>query len=191
MSDKIYKVKNRSASVVGYVIPEAGIRRSFTPGEIKNISDKELEQLMFQPGGPNLLQTFLQVQSTEALQEMGLRVEPEYHMSEADVIELIKNGSLDAFKDALDFAPRGVVDLIKRLSVSVPLTDLSKRKALKEQTGFDVDAAIRHNEEDKEDEGTILKQTTRRVAPAEETAPAGRRTTPKYNVVNKSEANAE
>jgi hypothetical protein len=82
-------------------------------------------------------------------------------MSEQDIAKLLTTGSLDAFLDALDFAPTGVIDLIKKLSVSIPLTDMSKRKALKEKTGFDVDAALRHIEEEKEDEGsnTILKQT--------------------------------
>jgi hypothetical protein len=48
-------------------------------------------------------------------------------MSEADVKELILNGSLDAWKDALDFAPAGVIDLIKDFSVKLPLTDYNKR----------------------------------------------------------------
>jgi hypothetical protein len=65
---------------------------------------------------------------------------------------------------------------------------MAKRKALKEKTGFDVDAALRHIEEEKEDENrnTILKQpaTERRV---KEEVPAGRRTSaPKYNIINKA-----
>ena len=90
------------------------------------------------------------------------------------------------FLDALDFAPVGVIDLIKSLSVTVPLYDMQKRAALKQKTGFDVDAAIKHDMEDKEDEQeTILKQgTERRVKKEEEIPPAGRRTTgSKYNVV--------
>ena len=35
--EKSYLVKNRSASVVVYVIPEEGIRREFMPGESKRI----------------------------------------------------------------------------------------------------------------------------------------------------------
>jgi hypothetical protein len=60
MTDMI-KVKNRGASVVVYRIPEAGIRRSFAPGETKAVSAKELEQLTYQPGGMTLLTSFLQV----------------------------------------------------------------------------------------------------------------------------------
>ena len=191
MTDMI-SVKNRGASVVVYRIPEAGIRRSFAPGETKLISLKELEQLTYQPGGMAILTAFLQVQDEATLTSMGARVEPEYHMSEKDIANLIMNGSIDAFLDALDFAPIAVIDLIKKLSVSLPLLDMSKRKALKEKTGFDVEAAIKHVEEEKEDEGgnTILKQapSERRV---KEEAPAGRRTTPTYNVVKKAETSAE
>jgi hypothetical protein len=32
-------------------------------------------------------------------------VEPEYNMSEQDVIEALKNATLDEFLDILDFAP--------------------------------------------------------------------------------------
>lgn len=189
MADMI-NVKNRGASIVVYRIPEAGIRRSFAPGETKQISAQELDQLTYQPGGMTILTRFLQVQDEATLNRMGARVEPEYHMSEQDIANLLINGSLDAFLDALDFAPTGVIDLIKKLSVSIPLVDIQKRRALKEKTGFDVDAAIRHIEEDKEDEGgnTTLKQTVteRRV---KEEAPAGRRTTaPKYNVVKQDKA---
>ena len=38
-------VKNRGASHVSYRIPEDGIRRSFAPGETKEISYKELEKV--------------------------------------------------------------------------------------------------------------------------------------------------
>lgn len=182
----MYRVKNRGASTVVYKIADKGIRREFKPGQVLPISSEELEELTFQPGGTMILSQFLQILDLEGIQAAGIRTEPEYHMSEADVAKLITSGSLDAFLDALDFAPIGVIDLIKKLSISIPLVDIPKRKALKEKTGFDVEAALRHNEEDKEDDQkTILKQSNgeRRVKP--DAAPAGRRTTPKYNIVTK------
>lgn len=182
----MYRVKNRGASTVVYKIADKGIRREFKPGQVLPISSEELEELTFQPGGTMILSQFLQILDLEGIQAAGIKPEPEYHMSEADVAKLITSGSLDAFLDALDFAPIGVIDLIKKLSISIPLVDIPKRKALKEKTGFDVEAALRHNEEDKEDDQkTILKQSNgeRRVKP--DAAPAGRRTTPKYNIVTK------
>ena len=38
-----YNVKNRSAGVAVYRIPELGVRRTFQSGEVKKISAEELE----------------------------------------------------------------------------------------------------------------------------------------------------
>ena len=182
-------VKNVGAAHVTYKVPDLGVRRSFAPGESKVVTYEELEKLTYRPGGMAIITNYLQIQDASFLNNIGAKVEPEYHMSEADVARLITSGSIDSFLDALDFAPKGVIELIKKLSVQIPMVDMNKRKALKAKTGFDVEAALKHIEEEKEDNGqnTILKQTTteRRVQP--EAAPAGRRTAaPKYNVINKT-----
>jgi hypothetical protein len=186
---RIYTVKNRSASRVVYKIPEDNIRREFNPGEVKRISYEELEKLSFQAGGRELMTNFLQIQSAEAVQELNIHTEPEYNMNEEQIIDLIKTGSLDAFLDCLDFAPVGVIDLLKKFSVSVPLTDYDKRQALKEKTGFDVDTAIKHIAAEKAEDsnnGSIAATTTRRVQPEPEQT--GRRTAvTNYNVVKKGE----
>ena len=74
--------------------------------------------------------------------------------------------------------------MIKSLSVSVPLGDYNKRRALTEQTGFDVDAAIQHMEEEREEKEFPEATPQRRVKPSDNTT-TGRRTTAKYNVVSK------
>ncbi len=180
--NKKYLVKNRSASAVVYRIPEAGIRRSWTPGEQKKISFSELEQLTYQPGGRELLYNFLQIEEEEITDDLGVMRVPEYDMSEQQIADLILNGSLDAFLDALDYAPIGVLDLIKKYSVSLPITDMEKRTALKEKTGFDVDKAIENAKADKEPETAKPAETKAVNTPA---APTGRRTTTNYKVVNK------
>ena len=180
------RVKNRGASTVVYRIPDKGIRREFKPGQIMAISAEELEELTFQPGGTVILSQFLQILDMEGINATRIKTEPEYHMSEADVANLIRTGSLDAFLDALDFAPIGVIDLIKKMSVDIPLVDIPKRKALKEKTGFDVEAALKHNEESKEEtQNTILKQSNGERRVKTEEVPAGRRTAPKYNIITK------
>jgi hypothetical protein len=45
--NKNYQIKNRSASMVVYKIPDLGIRREFAPGEIKKIKFNELEALSY------------------------------------------------------------------------------------------------------------------------------------------------
>ena len=189
MSD-ICNVKNRSGSHVVYSIPEIGVRRSFAPGEVKKITFEELEKLTYQAGGMEILSRFLQIQDDKVISSFGMRVEPEYHMNEQQVAQLIAHGSLDEFLDALDFAPDGVIDLIKRMSISLPLTDYNKMKALKDKTGLDVEAALKNIRAEKEDEATIDDSTPqRRVKPAD--VPEGRRTAPKYNVVSKEETVSE
>ena len=191
----MYNVKNRSAGVATYKIPEMGVRRTFSPGEVKQISAEELEKLTYRPGGMALLANFLQIMEPEAIAKVGLNPQPEYFMSEQDIAKMMTTGSLDEFLDCLDFAPPGVIDLVKKVSVSLPLGDINKRKALKEKTGFDCDAALKHVMEEKETEGenTILKTGERRVKKDEQPAAPERRTAPKYNVVSsdKKETSAE
>lgn len=183
-------VKNRSASRVIYRIPEDNVRREFAPGETKRIPFKELEQLSFQSGGRELMLNFLQIQSVEAVQTLGIHTEPEYNMSEAQIVELIKTGSLDAFLDCLDFAPVGVMDLLKKYAVSVPLNDYNKRQALKEKTGFDVDAAIKNAKADAEEKAAApatrrVKASTEAEPTQEPAAPARRTSGGNYKVINK------
>ena len=102
---------------------------------------------------------------------------------EEQIVDLIKNGSLDAFLDCLDYAPVGVIDLLKKYAVSLPMNDIKKRQALKEKTGFDVDVAIKNAEAEKaEDNGAEDNKITPVAA-----APTGRRATTNYKVVSKTE----
>ncbi len=142
MNKKIYEVTNRSFSNVCYSITEDNIRREFTPGETKRISYEELEKLSYQPGGKVLLSDYLLIKASEALDNLELAVEPEYNMEAKDVEQLLVSGSLDSFLDCLDFAPEGVLQLVKEISVRLPLNDVAKREAIKEKMGFDVSAAI-------------------------------------------------
>lgn len=184
-ADQMFNVKNRSSSIVVYKIPETNLRREFAPGETKRIPFAELEKLTYQAGGRELLENFLQIVENEVTDNLNVHRELEYDMSEEQVRNLLLYDSLDAFLDALDFAPMGVQDLIKVMAVKLPLTDLNKRKALKDKTGFDVDKALIHIEEEKsEEKAEPAKNTTRRVKPKEE-ATQGRRTTPNYNVTKK------
>lgn len=186
-SDEKYNVKNRSSSIVVYRIPETNLRREFAPQEVKLIPFEELEKLTYQPGGRELLENFLQIVEEDVTTDLNIHREPEYNMSEAQVAALITRGSLDAFLDALDFAPIGVLDLIKEMSVKIPLTDFNKRKALKQKTGFDVDKALVHLEEERQSEENLIgsqPKNERRVKVEEEVKPTGRRTTPNYKIVS-------
>lgn len=194
-NETYFNVKNRSAGIVVYSIPEDGVRREFAPNETKRIRFQELEKLSYQSGGRELMQHFLQITNAEVLNNLNIQTEPEYYMNDEQVIDLIKNGSIEAWLDCLDFAPIGVIDLVKKYAVAVPVSDIEKRRTLKQKTGFDVDAALRHIEEERLEEEAMKngnsaaiaaeqKAGERRVKAAQEEAAPQRRTTPKYKVVN-------
>ena len=189
-SSKILKVKNRSASLAVYSIPEINIRREFAPGETKNITYGELEKLSYQPGGRAIMQNFLQIIDPEATGDLGINREPEYDLSEQQIVDLMTNGSLDAFLDCLDFAPVGVIDLIKKYSISLPLNDIDKREALKKKTGFDVTVALANLQKEKEEEEATSTQSdakVRRVQP--EATTTTRCTVHKYKKIKKKKKN--
>lgn len=170
--ERIFEVKNRSSSILVYSIPEERIRREFMPGETKRIKFTELEMLSYQPGGQSMINNYLLIKDAQGVKELNTKTEPEYYMTEEQVVDLIKNGSLDAFLDCLDFAPAGVIELVKDLSVKLPISDYQKRQALKDKIGFDVDAALRHLEEERAEsvEAVTEEPHERRVKAEEPTA---------------------
>ena len=146
---ELVTVENRTAGKIVYQIPDRHIRRELAPRQVIKVPKEEVEALSYTAGGLDLIRNHLLVKDEQVLDNLNIHREPEYYMNADNVVKLIKQGSLDEFKDALDFAPDGVVDMIKDLSVQLPLNDYSKRQALREMTGFDVDAAIKHDQENK------------------------------------------
>lgn len=146
---ELVTVENRTAGKIVYQIPDRHIRRELAPRQSIRVSKEEVEALSYTAGGLDLIRNHLLVKDEEVLDELNIHREPEYYMNADNVAKLIREGSLNEFKDALDFAPDGVKDMIKDLSVQMPLNDYAKRQALKEMTGFDVDAAIQHDKENR------------------------------------------
>lgn len=177
---KMYNVKNRSASVVVCRIPELGVRKEFAPGETMKMSYDELEKLSYQAGGRELMANFLQIMEDKVNDNLGVPRENEYYMSEQQIIDLLRTGSIPAFEDCLDFAPIGVIDLVKKFAIDLPLTDTLKIRILKDKTGFDVERALVNAEDDK------VAETIEQKAAEEQSAPAGRRTNTNYKVVAKN-----
>ena len=187
--DTLIKVKNRDNGTVGYTIPELGnLHRSFTKGESKEVPMDELRKLTYLPGGKLLLEQYLVIQNEEALNELfSGEVEPEYFYGEEEIKKLLLSGSNDQLLDCLEFAPEGVISLVKDLAVSLKINDISKRNIIFEKTGFNVSSAIMINEETEADDEVDTK-TTRRAAPVkvDENSDSKQRrvTPPKYNVVS-------
>lgn len=158
---KKIKVKNRSHSGVVYVVPDMNnLRREFSGLEEKIVTFEELRKLNGLYGGRKLLENDLVVRDKEALEELNLHVEPEYFYGKKEVDRLLQEGSMDEFLDCLDFAPQGVVDLIKSEAVVLPLNDVAKREVLLNKFDYDVNKIIEIQtlSSDKEEKKDVSKR---------------------------------
>lgn len=141
--DTRIKVQNRNFGGVGYTIPDLNLHRDFQPNEVKTLTFDELFKLAQVPGGEYIIRNFLIIYNQEAIDEIfNEDVEPEYYYTEDDIINIMQHGSTDEFEDCLNFAPDGVLDLIKDLSVKLPLNDVAKRDLILKKLSFDVAGAI-------------------------------------------------
>lgn len=170
-AEDICQVTNRSSGMVIMSVPELRIRKTFYPGETKDVELKELKAFVNQPGGRELLYGYLLIKDKEvakALMNIDLSSEVEYNMTEEQVRGWMNTCSLDEFKDALDFAPAGVKDLMKKFAVELPLNDVAKRDAMLEQIGFNVEAAIKIKKEAETSEnGEAIPEQTSSVRRAD------------------------
>lgn len=183
-------VKNRNNGYTGYTLPN-GVKRQFTLGQTRKIDINELKELRDCDGGEYILKNYLIIDDQNALDFLDLHPEPEYFYTEAEIKELLTTGSLDQLEDALNFAPQGVIDIIKDMGVKIELPDTRKRKMIFEKTGFSIDNAIMVNEVLAVDNETATETEDKpqRKAEAIQTKDnSGRKATPittqnKYNIV--------
>ena len=102
--------------------------------------------------------------------------------------------SQDEWLDCLDFAPEGVIDLIKALAVELPLTDTRKMESFKQKKGIDLARMIQAKREEEAEALAAEAQAQENSAPRRRVAPATTETTEnparrtsgsKYKVVSK------
>ena len=101
--------------------------------------------------------------------------------NEEDVKRIMKFGTLDEFLDMLDFAPEGVMDMIKTYAIELPLSDLYKVNALKDKTGFDSTKAL-ENSIDENGELQVADTPKRRVSNGTASGEKQRRI-PEYKII--------
>lgn len=156
-------VTNKSAGHVTYSIPELSVRRSFNARETKkDIPVRELEMLAAQSGGRELIYGYLYIEDNDILEHViNAQAAPEYWLKESDIPSWLNNCSLPEFQDALDFAPEGTKDLIKKYSIEIPLNDYSKRQALKEQLDYDVTKILENIKPEEGEEKQVTPPTRR------------------------------
>ena len=183
--DREIRVTNRDRGSVGYVIPDLGnLNRQFESGETKTIPFDELEKLSWVPGGDYILKNCLVIHDEEAVQELLNGVEPEYYYNKDDIKRLLTTATLNEFLDCLDFAPEGVLNMVKDMAVALPLNDVAKRQAILEKLNFDVTKAL-------EIEAAVKNNTTPKEEPASKrraaTPATEDKTTPVRRILKKTD----
>jgi len=188
--EKIVQVTNRNIGSTGYVLDNGRVVRTFEPKETKSVPLEELKMLQYTPGGEKMLKDYLIINDKSALEVLNMEVEPEYYYKEDDIKEILEKGSLDQLEDTLNFAPKGVIDILKRMAIDLELPDIRKRELIKEKTGFDINNAIMINQvlnTEEKDESIdekierIVKENQKKPGDAETTSTAPTR---KYKVVS-------
>lgn len=149
--DTLVKITNRFDGMAGYKVADLGVRRLFMSGETKEVTVDEIRKLSYSNGGLELLQNYFVLDNAELVAEILGTVEPEYYYNEGDVKNLLEKGSLAELQDCLDFAPKGTIDIVKKVAVETELNDIQKRQAILDETGFNVTAAVMVNRETSEE----------------------------------------
>lgn len=187
--DTNVQVVNLVDHPVSYVLPELQVTRRFDPHEVKTLSIKELRSLNYKRGGRVLLHDYLSVKNNEFRKEIGISEDViEYDYTVQDIDDILLNGDIDVLKDALEFGPKGIVELLKSRAVKLKIPDLAKRQAIKDIAGTDVHKQIELIEEQEAALARDRGEEKDGAVPTEKTETAGTR---KRRVAPKKEATAK
>ena len=174
----IIAVRNFTDQRGVYTIPEKNIRRDFSGFETKQVQAGELRELWFKSGGAKLLQDYLGVNNKELAKEFGITNDlftHEYSWTNEDIDRVLTSGSEDELADALDYAPRGIVETIIDRAVALRIPNMNKRKLIKEMTDKDINKKIGYAELLATDNDKVENTPRRRRVSQSEEKPAGRR----------------
>ena len=165
--DKLIPVQNLTASTVSYIIPETNNVRRFSGQQLrKDITAGELRSLYGTKGGRVLIEDYLGIKDRELAQEFNISTDVfdhEYSWTQKEVDEVLQTGSLDALKDALEFGPEGIKQLIIDRAIELRIPDNNKLAAIQEFTGRDVGNMIKLDVELENPKEETPSRGTRRV----------------------------
>ena len=120
----------------------------FNPYEIKVLPVDMLRRLNYSHGGAVLLRNYLSVEDDELAREFGVPEDMvEYKWTREDVDKCLQSGSIDELLDALDFGPEGIKETIVSRAIELKINDVSKREAITNKTGRNIDSIINLKEQ--------------------------------------------
>ena len=141
--EAVVSLTNMVDHTVSYSVPEMNVSRHFDVFETKKVPAKEIRALNYKRGGHVLLQHYLCVKNDELKKEIDVPVDlPEYDYTVEDVDRILLKDDEDVLRDTLDFAPDGIVELVKSRAFKLKIPDTNKRRIIFEMTGTDIDTQI-------------------------------------------------
>lgn len=189
--EKRVKVVNRASGSLAYKIDTLRVTRHWRkPGDYLNISIAELLELKTVKGGQSLLENYVIIEDEEALSVLfpDQELEPEYKYGIKEIEVLLYEADTEQLLDALDFAPKGVLDLIKSKSAEKLPNTTAKIEAINKKFKIDLNKVNEFYQEKEIKEESPEPTRRRRTAPIVETEELKKETSlPKYNVVKKED----
>lgn len=185
--EKRVKVVNRASGSLAYKIDTLRVTRHWRkPGDYLNISIAELLELKTVRGGQSLLENYVIIEDKEALSVLfpDQELEPEYNYGLKEIEALLYEADTEQLLDALDFAPKGVLDLIKVKSAEKLPNTTAKIEAINKKFKIDLNKINELYQEKEILEEKPEPTRRRRTAPIIETEePKQESSLPKYKVV--------
>ena len=159
IKNEVVNIRYRNAGFGAYQLSDGRVRQ-FNHNEVKrDIPVRELEELTYSESGLNFLKECLVIEDDAVCEYLGLEVEPEYFYTEEDIKTLLIEGTEDQLLDCIDFAPSGVLELLKTIAVDIKINDLNKRNLIAEKLNYNVTAAITNLEYANEGDNTAAVET--------------------------------
>lgn len=159
-------VINRTVGAIGYHIDSIRQDRYWPePGFKIMLPISECVELRSEAGGRELLEEYLMIDDTEAAKYV-LQVDeldPEYSYGLEEIDFLLHKGSNDQLADALDFAPIGVLSLIRQMSINNLPNTTQKVDMINNKFGIDLNL-IRSYTQDNNEINTSNEKRGRRTA---------------------------
>lgn len=128
-------------------------------GSMQKLSADEISFMVNAPGGRYVAENCVIIKDENLINELRIRVEPEYFFDEKDIKALITKGNIEQLEDALEYGGPGVRDLIKDVAISMDISDRNKVNAISDATGYDIQKLTENTKELEEDKGTKEKRS--------------------------------
>lgn len=153
------KIKSMANSPLTVIVREIPFRHEWMgEGDVYNVEDTILDQLMYDPGFKYMIDTgMLYIEDMEVKKSLG--IEPEDATEPVNVIvltdkerrKLAINASISEFKKEVGKLNLEQVDLLVDYMIKNSLADFDKADFIKELTGRDVIQAIKLSRQNKEE----------------------------------------